>query len=237
MSPAFSSTTAHIVGLATLLLAASATLAGDSKTPAVAPAPTEPGSYSNFARALAKVDIDGDFNYDGQIDNADPGDNGPVQTTPPGLIVHTGKLTKVVLRVSPKGLAFDGEAVVTLDVRGINRGDASGEFGSPDEAAAMTGRIRVYADAGKSQLLLDSVTKPSHSWSFTQEVFNANQPNMLPRSLYIEGLKNSGQFAGDIALTATVSYAGETKKKSPFKPAQDYFLLTVGERGGSYGAK
>ena len=53
MSHAFSSTTALTVGLATLLLAPSATFAGDPKAPAVAPTPVETGSYSNFARALA----------------------------------------------------------------------------------------------------------------------------------------------------------------------------------------
>jgi hypothetical protein len=89
--------------------------------------------YGDKERKIAKVDLDGDFNYDGIIDNYDPGDNGEFQQIPPGLVVGVGELTQLVLRIRPYRVDYYGDAVVALELDGINRGDRSGRFSSFEE--------------------------------------------------------------------------------------------------------
>ena len=57
--------------------------------------------YRDNSRKLAKLDLDGDLNYDGTINNDDPADNGAFQQTPPGLVVGKGEMSKVVIRLTP----------------------------------------------------------------------------------------------------------------------------------------
>ena len=99
--------------------------------------------YRDKERRLAKLDIDGDMNYDGKIDNWDPADNGAFQQTPPGLVVGAGEMSKLILRLTPYRVDFRGEAVVTLEVAGINRAEKSGEFNSLDEELSATGKVKI----------------------------------------------------------------------------------------------
>ena len=96
--------------------------------------------FRDLGRRLAKIDLDADFNYDGVVDNDDPADNGAFQQTPPGLVLGTGELSKLVLRIRPYHLDFKGRAVVSLRVDGINRGHKSGQFASFEDEKALVQR-------------------------------------------------------------------------------------------------
>lgn len=165
-------------------------------------------SWRDGERRIAKLDLDGDMNYDGAIDNSDPADNGAFEQTPPGLVLGEGELTKFILRLRPYRVDYAGEVVVTVEVAGINRGDRSGEFGSIDEELSSTGRIRVWSNAAKTELLLDSgdINKRYHEWIMDQTVYPANLPEVVPRTFYVEGVDASPRYMGDVRLLVTVSH-------------------------------
>lgn len=164
--------------------------------------------YRDIGRRLAKVDLDADFNYDGTIDNDDPADNGAFQQTPPGLVLGVGELSKLILRIRPYHLDFKGRAVVSIQVGGINRAAKSGLFASPDEERASVGHIKVWSDASRSNLLLDSrdPARRVHEWTIDDYKYPANVPGIVPRSLYVEGISQSGQYNGDIRLLLMVQH-------------------------------
>jgi hypothetical protein len=111
-------------------------------------------TYSKDAeRKVAKIDVDGDLNYDGSISNEDPADSGAFEATPPGLVLGVGEMSKLVLRLRPYRIDFQGDVVVGIEVIGINRAAATGRFESFDQERATVGRIRVWQDAAKKKLL------------------------------------------------------------------------------------
>lgn len=199
--------------------------------------------YGRREQRIAKLDLDGDFNYDGTIDNDDPADNGAFQQTPPGLVLGSGELSKLVLRLNPYRLDIDGEIVVTLEAAGINRGDKSGEFENFAQEMAATGRIRVWKDASRKVLLIDSGDPERRfvEWVFNRDMYPANVPRVVPRTVYVEGMKPSPKFSGDLRLLATVTHrkdggdrAGFAKWREiggrKFRTAFDHILLTVRTR-------
>jgi len=164
--------------------------------------------YRDIGRRLAKIDLDADFNYDGIIDNHDPADNGAFQQTPPGLVLATGELSRLVIRLTPYHLDFKGRAVVSLKVDGINRGHKSGLFTSPEEEQRNVGHIRVWKDANRNELILDSQDpgRRVFEWAIDDSKYPANVPGIVPRTLYVEGVSESGQYSGDIRLLLTVQH-------------------------------
>lgn len=190
--------------------------------------------YRDNNRKLAKIDLDGDFNYDGIIDNFDPADNGAFQQTPPGLVVGTGELSKIVIRLTPYKIDYQGRAKVRLQADGINRDDKSGRF-AEGEAASATGRIRVWSDATKKELILDSHAGPLYvDWNLDMRT-PANL-QIVPRTLYVEGVSSSPRHQGDIRLLLSVfdePSNNDTDSKSitrlfkTFRPSYDHILLTV----------
>lgn len=197
-------------------------------------------NWRDSERAIAKVDIDADINLDGAISNNDPQDSGAFEGTPPGLQIGVGELSKVVLRVSPYRVDFDGEVVVGLEVAGINRDARSGEFASFEEEAANTGRIRVWRDAGRSELLLDSADPSRRYVEFTTQYreYPYNLPGVIPRVVYVEGVNPSNRFIGDLRLLLTCSHRKigstpqqfvESKAKliKSFRTSFDHILLTI----------
>lgn len=163
--------------------------------------------YLDRERKVAKLDVDGDLNYDGTISNEDPADNGAFQNTPPGLVVGVGELTKLVVRLSPYRIDYQGDVVVTIEVAGINRADASGRFETFEDEQASVGRIRVWEDANKTKLLVDSgkSDKMVHEFIMDAAKYPANLPGTVPRTLYVEGVRPSGAYSGDLRLLTTVS--------------------------------
>lgn len=186
--------------------------------------------WRDTERKIAKLDIDGDLNYNGTIDNNDPGSNGAFEVTPPGLIVAEGEMTKIVIRLDPYRIDFQGEMVLTLEVAGINRAVSSGRFESFEQEVTSTGRIRVWRDASRRHLLLDSADPERRFVEFVADEthYPFNLPGVFPRTVYVEGVSvapalrgrgysgkdarfgkstlGEGAYSGDLRLLATVSH-------------------------------
>ncbi len=197
-------------------------------------------NWRDTERAIAKVDMDADVNYDGVINNNDPQDGGAFEATPPGLQIGVGEMSKVILRVIPYRVDFDGEVVVTLELAGINRSSPKGEFASFDEEKANTGRIRVWREPTRKNLLLDSADPRRRHVEFTSQyrVYPYNLPNEIPRVVYVEGVKASSPYIGDLRLLLTCSHRApgttpqsfaESRKTllKSFRSTFDHILLTI----------
>ena len=218
------SSKAVIAALITLTTVSSLT-AGDDKV-AISPLPNQletnkdiPSDFHKYfgqrvnswrdrERQIAKLDLDADLNQDGMIQNNDPADGGAFEATPPGLILGEGELTRMIIRLLPYRVDFDGEVVVTLEVEGINRSVKSGEFSTLDEELSAMGHIRVWRNKDKKELLLDSKDPSKRVVEFTTQykTYPYNLPIAVPRFVFIEGVKSSAQYTGDIRLLCTVSH-------------------------------
>jgi hypothetical protein len=210
--------------------------------------PDESYSHPGEGRLVRKLDLDGDFNYDGIIDNADPTENGEVQEYPPGLVVGVGELTRMLIRLHPHKAALRATTRLELEVIGINRSVASGDFGSLREEIASMGHIRIWADSKRSKLLLDSQKTGSRIWSMVlPDMYNDSLVN-VPRAIWVEGVKASGAHTGDIRLDVRLIDVRRDRAPAPstgkdfkqvetkqggglifagFRPAFDHVLLTV----------
>ncbi|MCB1064319.1 MAG: hypothetical protein KDN20_15555 [Verrucomicrobiae bacterium] len=198
--------------------------------------------WKDRERKIAKLDIDGDLNYDGKIDNDDPGDNGAFESTPPGLVLGTGELTKILVRVTPYRIDFQGEVVIGLEVAGINRAVRTGQFDSFEQEVASTGRIRVWKDSERKELLLDSADpeKRYFEWVADDRLYPANLPGIYPRTLFVEGVSVAGEgfrgnggkgvvtgkevmgssgYSGDLRLLMTISHR---EKGTPLQSYPEY---------------
>lgn len=187
---------------------------------------------------IAKLDLDGDFNYDGIVDNDDPSDNGLVQQTPPGMVLGTGEMTRMVIRFSPYQINIDTKVRFELSVAGINRGDKTGRYESLEQELASVGHIRVWADPDKKKLLLDSSKPDRRVWTMDLDNVNPESVIQVPHFVFVEGYKPSGKYAGDIRLLVRVVdvRAAEAEQKQGiakalagvgFRPSYDHVLLTV----------
>lgn len=197
-------------------------------------------NWRDTERAIAKIDLDSDLNYDGVTNNNDPQDGGAFEATPPGLQIGVGEMSRMILRVLPYRVDFDGEVVVSLEVSGINRAVASGEFESFEDEINSTGRVRVWKDPARKVLLLDSADPNKRYVEFSTQYreYPYNLPNVLPRSVFVEGVKSSPKFTGDLRVLATVSHRapGSTpesfatsrrKLLKSFRTTFDHILVTV----------
>ena len=191
--------------------------------------------FKDVGRRLAKIDLDADFNYDGVIDNHDPADNGAFQQTPPGLIVATGELSQLVLRLRPYHLDFKGRAVVSLQVDGINRGHKSGKFASAEDERASVGHIRVWKDASRRQLILDSrdPARQVFEWAIDDSKFPANVPGIVPRTLYVEGVEPSGEYSGDVRLLVKVQHRKDGATTTPYSGGAKSSKGIIYDTGGA----
>lgn len=165
-------------------------------------------SWRDRQRQIAKLDLDADMNQDGVLSNTDPADNGSFEATPPGVVLGKGELTRMVIRLTPYRVDFDGEVVVTLEVEGINRGVRSGEYASLEEELANSGHIRVWRNKDKKELLIDSRDPAKRVVEFTTDYksYPYNLPLAVPRFVYVEGVTESPRYSGDVRLLVTVSH-------------------------------
>ena len=165
-------------------------------------------SWRDRERQIAKLDLDADLNQDGVLSNTDPADGGAFEATPPGLLLGEGEMTRLVIRLLPYRVDFDGEVVVTLEVEGINRASRTGEFQSLNDELNAMGHIRVWRDNTKKQLLLDSRDPDKRTVEFSTDykTYPYNLPLAVPRFVFIEGVKSSPVHIGDIRLLCTVSH-------------------------------
>jgi hypothetical protein len=185
-------------------------------------------SWKDTERQIAKLDLDGDLNQDGILSNTDPADGGAFESTPPGLLLGLGEMSRVVLRLTPYRVDFDGEVVVTLEVAGINRGHPTGEYGSFEEELASMGHIRVWRDKDKKTLVLDSRDPARRFAEFTTQyrTYPFNLPIAVPRFFFVEATGVSPKYSGDIRLLATVAHRAVGSKR----PMEYY---EVGNPGGN----
>ncbi len=196
--------------------------------------------WRDTERSIAKVDLDSDLNYDGVISNNDPQDGGAFEGTPPGLQVGVSEMSRIILRVIPYRVDFDGEVVVSLELSGINRSVSSGEFDSFEDEINQTGRIRVWNGPERKVLLLDSADPNKRYVEFGTQYreYPYNLPTVIPRSVYVEGIKPSEAYQGDLRLLLTCSHRApgttpetfaqsRTKLIKSFRTTFDHLLLTV----------
>lgn len=177
-------------------------------------------SWKDKERQIAKLDMDADMNQDGVLSNTDPADSGAFEVTPPGMVLGRGEMTRVVVRLLPYRVDFDGEVVVTLEVEGINRSHVSGEFASLDEEIASMGHIRVWRDSQRKELLLDSRDPAKRVVEFTTQyrTYPYNLPIAVPRTVFVEGVKTSPLHTGDVRLLMTVSHRGIGQQTAALPP-------------------
>lgn len=192
--------------------------------------------YRDNNRKLAKLDLDADFNFDGTIDNYDPADNGAFQQTPPGLVVGVGELSKIVIRLTPYKIDYEGRAKVKIQVDGINRDNKSGKFAEGAGQSAV-GHIRLWRDASKKEKILDSRDPNMISFEWTLDQRTPANLQVVPRTLYVEGVAPSPRHSGDIRLLISVYDDNPNYSMNPkmdprrwiktFRPSYDHILLTV----------
>jgi len=104
--------------------------------------------------------------------------------------------------------------VVTIEVVGVNREVQSGLFESFRKEREAVGRIRVWRDDKKKELILDSgvASKRIFEWRVEDRYFPENLPGGIPRTLYVEGVSKSGHYLGDMRLLLTVTWRDRTIK-------------------------
>lgn len=150
-----------------------------------------PGAGPRINTPLGKVGINADFNYDGQIWGTEGGN---AKVTPPGLLIGSDEMTKVLLSCNPDPVYLPQEGspkvvmrfhklAVILDVRGIDLSKKNGQYRSLDREIEKCGRILVWADKNRKILLLDSSdpTRRRLVWSYADSV-------PLPH-VYVEGVQ------------------------------------------------
>ena len=192
--------------------------------------------YRDNNRKLAKIDLDGDFNYDGTINNDDPADNGAFQQTPPGLVLGVGEMSKLVLRLTPYKIDYQGRAKVKIQVDGINRDAKSGLFTDGAERNSA-GQIVVWLDKTKKEKILDSRDPNLRSFEWTLDQRTPENLQIIPRTLYVEGVSSSPKHAGDIRLLISCYDDNPNYEVNPkidprrwvktFRPSFDHIILTV----------
>jgi hypothetical protein len=194
----------------------------------------QPGSkLAKTLRALSKIDLDGDLDYDGTLDNTAEVGQGAREYVPPGLQIGVGEMTKLVVRYKTYENDFPGELYVTLEVAGINRFAATGAYAKDAEELESTGRIRVWKSPKKEVLFLDSgdLAKRVFEWKVDKKLLKTGLPGTLPRVLYVEGVKESKTFEGDLRLLISSSHSlSEGENRSPsgiYRTAYDHILFTV----------
>jgi hypothetical protein len=156
------------------------------------------GYFPSQDRSLGAAKLSADSNYDGFLDvmDADVGIN--VKRNPPGLIVGTHELTRIDLSVihnasrqtssqpgspgSPKLKFLYYKTAAILDLRPINLGHRRGNFKSFEEEQSRAGRMRIWLDASRTTLLLDSAD------SGKRRVEWPASSSLPPKHVYAEGV-------------------------------------------------
>ncbi len=185
------------------------------------------GKRKGRVTRLSKIDLDGDLNYDGTINNEDPSNQGQLEYVPPGLEIGVGELTRLVIRHTIHDVEFAGQLAVTIEVAGINRDSASGSF--PSGLGGEVGRIKVWRDEARAELLLDSADpeKLSKTWIYEKGKLSGG----IPRTVCVEGVNVSAKFEGDLRLMALSSHrpdgSAPASSSALFQSAFDHMLVTV----------
>ena len=152
-----------------------------------------PGGWNQQSNPLGRVQIEGDVNFSGQIDDSDTAMGNEPKKNPHGLIVGDGEMTKLKLTCQPNAyrqrqvgepkVKMDFYKLVTvLDIKGVNLADKKGRFVSFEDEIDSCGRVLVWLDSTRRQLLLDS-SDPARrrvEWSWSSSV--------PPERVFVEGV-------------------------------------------------
>ena len=111
---------------------------------------------------------------------------------------------------------------------------------------ASVGHVKVWQDSSRKTLLIDSrdPERRVHEWTIDDSKYPANVPGIVPRTLYVEGVRKSGAYSGDVRLLLKVQHRlpGETAQYDPksgletpaktsrfkrYRTSYDHILLTI----------
>lgn len=148
------------------------------------------GFFPQQDLSLGTVSLSSDTNYDGFIDS---GATANLKRNPPGLVVGRHELARIDLSVihnstlqSQNGssdLKFQYyKTAVTLDLRPVNLAHKRGRFKSFEEEQSRCGRVLVWLDPNRKNLLLDSADPGKRRVEWPAST------SLPPQNVYVEGL-------------------------------------------------
>ncbi|WP_395752799.1 hypothetical protein [Prosthecobacter sp.] len=191
--------------------------------------------YNVQTNPIGRVKIEGDVNFSGQINEADAAMGNEPKRNPYGLTVGAGEMTKLIMTCQPNAyrqrqvgepkVRMDFYKLVTgLEIKGVNLGDKKGRFQNFEQETATCGRILVWMDSTRRQLLLDSAD-PSRRR--VEWLWSATVP---PERIFVEGVRPTNP-GGAFIVTYELD---DSNKKGISKwfgePAVwDRQLITVGQ--------
>lgn len=132
---------------------------------------------------LGKVSVAADYNYDGEVNGKDKYVERGLTEGPLGLIIGTNEMAKVELTCvpTPTPKVRIGEPKIKmkyyklaliLSIEGVNLAKKNGKFKTMEDEFASCGRILVWSDQTRQELLLDSsdVSKRTLMWPYSESV-------------------------------------------------------------------
>ncbi len=163
---------------------------------------SECGGTTSVNVPVVKVDLDGDFNHDGNVNATDLDD--PEEDTTPGLIVgmnfdddNGNSTTDKNEDGGTSGISGENDLVkihLALEPSTVNSGDVI--LGAPTTG---NGNIKVWKNPakGSGNLILDSASPTD--WKKTWTLSSFFTLGNVPSDLYVEGFDSSSAY-GDVSL-------------------------------------
>lgn len=147
------------------------------------------GYFPQQDLSLGTVSLSADTNYDGRVDiEATPN----VKRNPPGLVIGMREMARVDLAVvhnasrqttgSPDLKFLYYKTAATLDLRPVNLAHKRGRFKSFEDEQSRAGRVRVWLDSERKQLLLDSGNPEMRRVQWPAST------SLPPKHVYVEGV-------------------------------------------------
>jgi hypothetical protein len=189
------------------------------------------GYFPTLDMSLGTVSLSADTNYDGSIDF---GASVNVKRNPPGLVVGAGEMARIDLSVthnasrqtssnSPDLKFLYYKTAVILDLRPVNLGHKRGRFKSFEEEQSRGGRVLVWLDENRRQLLLDSADPEKRR---VQWHASTSTP---PKHVYVEGVNvgDSGTVMMFTLLLDNTNLSPLADKLFGDKASWDALMFTV----------
>lgn len=189
------------------------------------------GYFPTLDMSLGTVSLSADTNYDGGID---AGASANVKRNPPGLVIGAGEMARIDLSVihnssrqttnnSPDLKFLYYKTAVTLDLRPVNLGHKRGRFKSFEEEQSRGGRVLVWLDVNRQQLLLDSANPGKRRVEWPAST------SLPPKHVYVEGVSvgDSGTVMMFTLLLDNTNLSPLADKLFGEKASWDALMFTV----------